>query len=498
MERMQPTAPAKAETARPVPKRRPPAANLRLWALFLLAGGATGFSLLVASQLKALYSLALLGMAAIIAGVVLSGRARQVLWLGFGFSLPVGIGKHFFVDYGHVGSVWGLQFTPIDVPLFWLLGMSLAESFARRRPIRMTTTSWLAVAFFLSGVPGLFIAYKPYLVFFDLFIGFKALLIYFLAAHLFDPDRDLRPVLLGVLAALFFEAALAAAQVTGAAPAWLSPLREISTEDYVEVMAGRFGRAGGTVGNSTALALFFILSLPVAVALLFAPLSRRARGLAWLAAAAGATGLLLTFSRAGWGAVVVALALVFARKRREVLSPRVLPWILLAALAGAVTLSGSEVVRTRIKEQTFDFRVRIASVALEMIKAHPFLGVGLNNFEEVMDRYETWQDVTRIGWQVHCLYLLIASEVGIVGFGFWIGWLVSGFAAARRLMRNAPTPWNHLALGIAAGLVGLLLHMLVDAGYVFSPIRYQTWFMVGLLVRAQTLLRRGELRTAVL
>lgn len=499
MQRMQSTPPGGSRIARPGANRRLPAASFRLWGLFLLAGGVAGFFLLVAGQLRAIYSLALLGIVILVGGVSLSGRARQVLWVALGFSLPLGIGKHLFVDYEHnVGSVWGLQFTPIDIPLIWLLALGFSDSFARRRPIRFTATCWFALAFFLSGLPGLFIAPKPHLILFDLFIGLKALLIYVLAAHLFEPERDLRPVLLGLAAAVVFEAALTVAQVMKVAPLWLVAIREASVEDYVETTAGRFGRAGGTVGNSTALAAFFGLTLPVAVALLFAPLSRRARALTRIPLVAGAVGLLLTLARAAWGGVLVGVGLIFLRNRRDVLSPRILPWLLTAVVAGAVTLSASEVVRTRLKEQTIDFRIRVASVALEMIKANPVFGVGLNNFSDVIDRYETWQNVAYIGWPVHSLYLLILSETGLVGFVFWMGWMISAFAAARRAVRHAPVPWNHVALGIAAGLVALLTHMLVDVGYVVSPIRYQTWFMVGLLVRIETLRRRGELPGIVL
>ena len=59
-------------------------------------------------------------------------------------------------------------------------------------------------------------------------------------------------------------------------------------------------------------------------------------------------------------------------------------------------------------------RLQLNQVALQMINDHPLLGVGLNNYETVMPRYEA-NPVIFPGYPVHNLYLLWIGEVGIVG-----------------------------------------------------------------------------------
>ncbi|MCX6816290.1 MAG: O-antigen ligase family protein [Candidatus Beckwithbacteria bacterium] len=70
-------------------------------------------------------------------------------------------------------------------------------------------------------------------------------------------------------------------------------------------------------------------------------------------------------------------------------------------------------------ESSFSRRSQLASMAIQMFKNHPLVGVGLNNFTVVMDNYGLIPATTRWLQPVHNIYLLILSETGIIGvFGF--------------------------------------------------------------------------------
>lgn len=130
-------------------------------------------------------------------------------------------------------------------------------------------------------------------------------------------------------------------------------------------------------------------------------------------------GLVLSFSRATWLiGLLVGFGLVtrswWGKKRR------VAGLIFLLVLIGvfyyrfALPLSGQE---------TLTQRFSLAQIAIEMIKASPLAGVGLNNFIPRLPDY--WQQFGMTYWlqPVHNVFLLIAAETGLVGLLIFL-WLL--------------------------------------------------------------------------
>ena len=66
-------------------------------------------------------------------------------------------------------------------------------------------------------------------------------------------------------------------------------------------------------------------------------------------------------------------------------------------------------------------------MALQMLKDHPLLGVGLNNFTVRMSEYGEVSGWARFLQPVHNVYLLIAAETGILGLILFLCLLFSVF-----------------------------------------------------------------------
>lgn len=75
-------------------------------------------------------------------------------------------------------------------------------------------------------------------------------------------------------------------------------------------------------------------------------------------------------------------------------------------------------------------RLAYQNIAIEIIKEHPLLGVGLNSFQIESHRYASLPS------RVHNIYLLIAAETGLIGLSFFCLFLFSLLKHARHALHT--------------------------------------------------------------
>ncbi len=78
----------------------------------------------------------------------------------------------------------------------------------------------------------------------------------------------------------------------------------------------------------------------------------------------------------------------------------------------------------------------MARTALAIIKTHPLVGVGLNNYSLVSSQYST--AVFGKQYLAHNAYLLIAAETGLVGLAAFLSFLATLLVQAWRIIVRAP------------------------------------------------------------
>jgi len=112
--------------------------------------------------------------------------------------------------------------------------------------------------------------------------------------------------------------------------------------------------------------------------------------------------------------------LVYAGWRRGRITRRGLHWMAAAAvvavIAGWPVLAHywSTDVSTQHFSEEIQARAQLNSLGAHIFAVHPIAGIGLNNFQQVMDSYNT-RNLIFDGNPVHNLILLQASETGIIG-----------------------------------------------------------------------------------
>ena len=223
-----------------------------------------------------------------------------------------------------------------------------------------------------------------------------------------------------------------------------------------------YNRAALGFGQPNGLGLFLAVSAPLVLHVV-----RTTRGFARAAAAAalGATlvGLVCTFSRGSWLALLGGSGiLLFARAGRTVLRIQLfaIAFIVLVDVAtgGILRDTAARTVGDWVIEQ----RLALQLAGVLMFLDNPILGVGPGGYAVALDRY---------GAQIpqlfdylptpHNAYVQMAAETGIVGLIAFVLFLGAGLIAGVRAARSAPPHRRGLRLSLlwsfatmcAAGLV---------------------------------------------
>jgi O-antigen ligase len=115
-----------------------------------------------------------------------------------------------------------------------------------------------------------------------------------------------------------------------------------------------------------------------------------------------------------------------------------------------------DVRRVSIDETNFSVIERAAhwQAASNMIEAHPWLGVGMGNYQVVYPTYRLANWENPLG-HAHNVYLNVAAETGVIGLGSYLLFWGYVFLQTISVLRRS-TNWNR---GITLGLLGAWTHL---------------------------------------
>ncbi|HZB85854.1 MAG TPA: O-antigen ligase family protein [Gaiellaceae bacterium] len=214
-----------------------------------------------------------------------------------------------------------------------------------------------------------------------------------------------------------------------------------------------------------------------------------------------AVALFMTQSRGGIVALgATFLAAIFLSGRFR---PRALALVLVVSALGVsyYTLVAPPESIERISQFTSDGgtgRTDLWSVAVEMAKDNPILGVGVSNFEEVEPRYAASSvNLERVEFVVdnpkvaHSTYLEVLAELGAIGLAAFaavvLGPLVLAARAVRAFAQARDGEMEALARGFLVGILGML------AAFVFISAQYekQLWLLLAVAAALLTVARRS-------
>ena len=398
-------------------------------------------------------------------------------------SAPISAGYTDFVLF------WS-EIAALAVTVTWCVSLGLERRRIDLGPpfLRWPVAGLLAVAWL--GVPG---AVDPALA------AYNALHVTALAAlglYVVNEVAGYRRLAVPAAIVLVTQAAVGIAQVIGGRSVGLSALGEqtLTPSMPVSVVTATDGtrllRAYGLTDHPNILGgLLAVATLVVAGSVV-----ARTAHLTWwraAAAAAGAAGLFLTFSRGAWlglaaGVTVLGAMLLLAHQRQGlrrlaaagacgvlVTVPFVVPYQ--TALAARTDQSAGNATEQR----SVDERVALAGSTARIIVEHPLLGTGVGALPVAMRAADP---AFRYGYQpAHVVALVVAAETGIVGGALYVVILVAPWIALWRMRRR----WTTELAVASAALAALTVVGLFDYyTWTLAPGRIWTGLIMGLWVVA--------------
>jgi O-antigen ligase len=207
-------------------------------------------------------------------------------------------------------------------------------------------------------------------------------------------------------------------------------------------------------------------------------------------------GILFSYTRAAWLGVAVLVLFFLVVKAREVLRPRafVLLVIVTAFLSVPIFFLGVQDPLERNLSSMTDVERNLSNLerinrwvaAINIIKAHPFLGVGYGTYAV---QYEHFRErrletpVSNFSGSAHNDYLQFWAEAGIPGIVAWIA-LVCCFVitGVRRYYRIRDPFLRNVLLGCVGGVLTYLVHGVFNTFLHFDKVAVPFWVAIAVAV----------------
>jgi len=352
-------------------------------------------------------------------------------------------------------------------------------------------SSWLlvflAIAFLATGFSPVPVAAAKGLIKLISYLGVYALMRQLLATRFEWWDRMVAALLAGELIA----SVIAIRQLYG-------PTNELAHwADPNSVAAGTV-RIYGPLGNPNLLAGYLVPILPLAVAALLRWRGWGAKLYAMVALGLGITATLFSYSRGGWLgmlasiAVILLLLLLRSTSKWPLFWRRLLPLLMIVLVTAMLAVAATQIepIRTRItsllagrSDSSNNFRINVWLASIEMIRAHPWLGIGPGNaaFNSI---YPLFQQPKFNALSAYSVPLEILVETGLPGLIASLGLAITSLRRGLAYLSSN----NQLALPALASLAaiaGLVVHGITDTIFFRPEVQLVGWLCLATLAQRQ-------------
>ena len=229
--------------------------------------------------------------------------------------------------------------------------------------------------------------------------------------------------------------------------------------------------------------LYLGLLVPLAFSILLTELKSVYKYLSILAFSLGGVALILTFSRAEWFgfglSMMIILGLSWQRGWLSFKTP-----VIAIVSVGIILVFFYAPIYQRLFGSDFGsaaIRIPFMKLALRIIKEHPLLGIGANNYGLVFTQYITPDLGLNFLYSVHNKFLLIWAENGIGGLISFIFFLAITIVRGFQVWKTNDRYLATVSLGLVACVIGQIPHMFVDVFHSRTQVQL-LWIISGLIL----------------
>ncbi len=409
------------------------------------------------------------------------GDLRKFSFYLFVFLLPLAFQK---IIYNPVSTQIILKpvlvFSISDIPLIFFIGITFIRLLKVKHRIDVKNkiailwfSAWLLWCF-VSLFNSITIPHGVQFSFIMLIYLIKIFLLFICLSYVPFDNKTLRTVSFIIIASVFIQSCFVLIQHFSSTTFGIIGVESIAMT-FSTSMQSAYTRSSGTMGHVNAEATFFSLMIPLVFTFfMFAKRFTRIllTGIIFLLASLS---LVFTFSRGGWGATF--LAILFCMVFIFVKSLSADKWIKTIFLILCVVLALGFYLRPIVDRITLSdngaaaSRGRLVDTALKMFIDHPVIGVGINNYQEVAPEYGFSPKGAGfykhgrlfVGTApVHNRFLLTLTETGIIGFVFFMGFILTVLIFGFRYVLAVKSDNVPIAIAMFSAFAGSLFYMQIE------------------------------------
>ena len=459
----------------------------RLYKIFpIILAMLTGLIFLKMNELPLKWFVAIFISFFLMISIIVSGKVESILMGLLIFTLPFKIDQ-ILISFPYMGGSSGLRIALTDIIL-----VVLCINYLWKRELNLKLRINLVKNIFIPWVLIFFISFISF-VFAEFPLSGLGLLsemircyaIFIVVANYFTNKKRIIRALMLLSIGVIVQGLIALIQYQGAFLIEGLGVFGQSQELYREAWqaTGQI-RPGGTLGGPNDLARYLVLILPVICGLVIYKFRSLLGVLASVAFGFGCIGLVLTFSRIAWAALLIGVSslclLAFKRfKKVKILSTSAIVFIILSL----IIFFSSSLIKQRLFSDDYGTayaRIPMMKNCLYVISANPLFGVGINNYCAAVFNYDI-SGIYKIMGNVHPVHntiLLHFAETGIMG-GLVYCWLwLACFILVLHCYQQQDRFLSFLASGVLSGMVADFFFHQVQWGYFEGYLPF--WIILGL------------------
>jgi len=258
--------------------------------------------------------------------------------------------------------------------------------------------------------------------------------------------------------------------------------------DYPPVINLGLVRATSSFKDSNTLGIYLSAFAPVLFGLTLYHFKGAKRVVFALFSLIVLAGTALTYSRPTLLAVYLSVFFLAAVKKSKALIVFLLALGLLSPfiLPKSVKEWAKAVEYNPIRFMCNDDRIAVYLTSLNMIKAHPVIGVGAGAFMKSYKEFKEFPEyrnvVTLDEMKAHNIYLHMAGEIGLAGFGAFVWLLYRLFAKSRSIYGKFKEGYcREVSLLLIICLIAFLVNGLTESSLYYSRVGLIFWYLAGIM-----------------
>lgn len=442
----------------------------------VLLGVLLGQAIQILGNLSLRWFVGVLACFTLILAVSIVGRPRAIFLSILILSIPLSFDYHLIYRPGHMGVSDGIAIGVMHVCLVILTVIWVYQ--VRSGEIHIDTFPSITVpilVMLLAALLSVFNSSDKALSLYGIVRSIEALAFCFYLANNLKTKRDLNLALVVLQLCVVIHGGVCIAEaVTGIN-------FTTSFNVFLEEPSTAF-RSAGLTGSPTYAGGYLAAVLPLVFIQLFTIEKTMGKILTLIVCVIGMTGLFLTLTRAAWlAAAAASIPVMFILLRYRVIKMRHVVLSILLVITFVFLFRGS--IFSRLSEGWLNVknRIHLIHTAANMVKAHPIIGIGINTYDEEMDKYVPSDLAYEWMYVVHNKYMLLWSETGPLGL---LGFLWVLAAALRRVLRltGSRDPLiSRAAIALFGSLMVISIHMLFES-YGGGPPLLQFWLIIGMIM----------------